>query len=152
MSTSSVFEFVTKSRRFQASPGRVFRAWTSKDDLLTWWQPGRYRTESVRIDLRVGGSYEIDMIDPHGRRQRLSGVYIEVEESRRLVMTWRIEGSPADDGYDAILTLEFEADGAGCRLLLKHEKLRPAGLSAFSAGWDGLLPILANHLEQTGVP
>lgn len=115
---------------------------------MKWWKPGSYHTEKVTIDLRLGGCYEIVMIDPSGRRQRLSGVYLEIDEPRRLVMTWRLEGSPSDDDYEAILALEFVDDAGGCRLLLEHEKLRRAALADFSAGWDALLPELARHLEK----
>jgi glutathione S-transferase len=147
MSTSTLRDFVSKSRNFRVPRDRVFHAWTTEKELIAWWRPGHYRAESVRIDLRVGGTYEILMVDREGTRQRLSGIYREIVAPERLVMTWRLEGSPADDGYEALLTLTFHEAPGGTVLQLTHERLRWAGIRAFDAGWEGLLPKLASHLE-----
>jgi glutathione S-transferase len=147
MSASELRDFVLKSRCIRAPRERVFHAWTCEEDLAAWWRPGRYRVEAVHIDLRVGGAYEILMLDPNGQRQRLFGVYVEVVAPERLVMTWTLEGSPADDGYEALLTLEFREASGNTLLRLTHEKLRPSALKNFDAGWEGLLPKLANQLE-----
>ena len=146
MSTTAILNSVSKRQRLAASPARVFRAWTSGDDLMAWWRPGRFRAESVAIDLRVGGTYEIVMVDPNGARQRVSGVYLEIENAKRLAMTWRLEGSSIDDGYDALLSLNFIGDGDGTLLELTHEKLRPDGVSRFDDGWERLLPNLGRHV------
>jgi uncharacterized protein YndB with AHSA1/START domain len=135
-----------------ASPDQVFRAWTAEDELKAWWRPGDFRAESVQVDLRVGGAYEIVMVDSRGARQRLSGVYLDVEAPQRLVMTWRLEGSPDDDGYEALLTLEFDADPPGTLLRLRHERLRPEVLKMFAVGWEALLPTLGLHLQTKRLP
>jgi glutathione S-transferase len=126
---------------------RVFHAWTAEKEIMAWWRPGHYRAESVSLDLRVGGAYEILMVDREGARQRLFGIYLEIVAPERLVMTWQLEGSPADDGYEALLTLTFHEAPGGTVLQLTHERLRLAGIRAFDAGWEGLLPELALHLE-----
>ena len=149
MPASTLRNFVSKTRLFPVARERVFHAWTDEEELAAWWHPGDFRTEGVRFDLRVGGTYEIRMVDSEGLRQRLSGVYVDIVAPERLVMTWRLEGSPADDGYEALLTLVFEQAPGGTLLQLKHERLRPAGLGRFGAGWEGLLPKLAVHLAGT---
>jgi uncharacterized protein YndB with AHSA1/START domain len=120
------------------------------EELASWWQPGRYRVASIQIDLRIGGTYEIVMLDPSGARQRLFGTYLEIIPHERLVMTWQLEGSPADDDYEARLTLEFIQQTDNSTLMhLTHERLRPEGSEKFAAGWDSLLPKLEQHLEST---
>jgi uncharacterized protein YndB with AHSA1/START domain len=148
MSGASLGDIVAKTRLLAAARERVFHAWTDAEELASWWRPGGFRAERVRIDLRVGGRYEILMVDPEGSRQRLSGVYVEIARPERLVMTWRLEGSPADDGYEALLTLVFEQAPGGTLLQLKHERLRPAGRNRFGEGWDGLLPKLASYIAR----
>jgi uncharacterized protein YndB with AHSA1/START domain len=93
---------VNKTRLFPATRERVFRAWTDERELAAWWCPGGYQTEYVHIDLRVGGAYELSMRNPAGSRQRLSGTYRELSAPERLVMTWCLAGSPADDGYEGL--------------------------------------------------
>jgi uncharacterized protein YndB with AHSA1/START domain len=149
MCASVLDDFVLKSRRFHAPRDQVFRAWTRPEDLAAWWRPGGYRVERVHIDLRVGGAYEILMIDAANKRQRLFGKYLEIVVPERLVMTWTLEGSPADDGYEALLTLEFHEPLSGETLLrLTHEKLRPPTVKNFDAGWELLLPRLAEHFAS----
>ena len=53
---------VRVTRVFDASRERVFKAWTDPDDVAEWFSPAPLTTprDSVRIDLRVGGRYELD--------------------------------------------------------------------------------------------
>lgn len=90
------------------------------------------------------------MAGPDGARQRLYGMYVEVLIPELLVMTWNLEGSPADDGYAALLTLEFIEEQGGTLLRLRHERLRPDALEMFDAGWEALIPAMAAHLEERG--
>jgi uncharacterized protein YndB with AHSA1/START domain len=56
-------------RDFAAPPERVFRAWTEPDQVAAWFGPAHVETprDGVRIDLRVGGRYELTMLAPGGR-------------------------------------------------------------------------------------
>ena len=95
------------------------------------------------MDLRVGGTYRIAMSHPDGRAQYLFVKYLEIEEPERLSMTWSLEGSDRDDGYEAILTLHFETLGdARTELLLQHSQLPKGSLSMYRAGWESVLAAL----------
>ena len=52
------------TRIFDAPRERVFRAWVDPDELAAWYGPEYFDTprERIRIDLRVGGRYELTMI------------------------------------------------------------------------------------------
>ena len=152
MILTTILDFVAKTVRLPASRDQAFQAWTTEDELRAWWRPGGFRVERLQVDLRIGGAYEILMVDAHGARQRLSGTYVAIEASKRLVMTWRLEGSPDDDGYEALLTLEFEDDPPGTLLRLRHERLRPEALDMFAAGWEALLPLLGLYLQAQRLP
>jgi len=139
-------ETVRINRTFAASREAIFRAWTDPAEFLAWWQPSPYRTLAVEMDVRVGGRYRISMQDPSGGRQSLSGIYLTVDPPRRLSMTWRLSGSQADDGYTAVLTLDFHDGETGTELVLTHEKLPKTSLTMYAAGWSDVLGRLANHL------
>lgn len=51
-------------REFDASIERVWRAWTSPDDLRVWWGPTGFSCPRAEVDLRVGGSIAVTMRAP----------------------------------------------------------------------------------------
>jgi uncharacterized protein YndB with AHSA1/START domain len=108
-------------RHFRASPARVFHAWTSAEELSQWSDPDPVHA-TTEVDLRVGGSYALDMARPDGVVHRVSGVYREIDAPRRLVYTWRWETIP--NFPETVVTVEFRAraDG-GTDLSLVHEGL-----------------------------
>ena len=52
------------TRVFEAPRERVFRAWTDPGEVAVWYGPEQFDTprERIHIDLRVGGRYELTMI------------------------------------------------------------------------------------------
>ena len=52
------------TRIFDAPRERVFRAWTDPDEVAAWYGPEHFDTprERIHIDLRVGGRYELTMV------------------------------------------------------------------------------------------
>jgi uncharacterized protein YndB with AHSA1/START domain len=53
------------TRIFEAPRAEVFRAWTEPDEVAKWYGPEHFDTprEKVHIDLRVGGRYELTMVE-----------------------------------------------------------------------------------------
>lgn len=121
-------------RQFQASPERVFQAWTTAEELSRWSSPNDARAE-VELELRVGGRYRMAMTGPDGASHRVVGVYRTIDAPRRLVYTWRWETIP--DFPETVVTVELRAraDG-GTDLLLVHEGLpdSPSG-RRHETGW-----------------
>src|SRR5207244_10600599 len=56
------------TRIFDAPREKVFRAWTDPDQVAAWYGPEHFETprERIRIDLRVGGRYELTMVQRGG--------------------------------------------------------------------------------------
>jgi uncharacterized protein YndB with AHSA1/START domain len=145
-SATEVLETVALSRVFPAPREQVFRAWTDPEELRSWWRPGGFSTTAVEIDLRVGGAYRITMLSPNGKPQLLFGTYLEVRPPERLVMTFCLEGSAHDDGYEALLTLAFKARDTSTEIQLVHEKLPKRSVGMFEAGWQRVLNELRAHM------
>jgi uncharacterized protein YndB with AHSA1/START domain len=70
-----------------ASPEKVFKAWTEGDLLRQWFAPLPWTAPVAELDVRPGGSSLIVMRDPEGNEVPHRGVYLEVVENRRLVFT-----------------------------------------------------------------
>ena len=52
----------TVTAAFDAPREEVFRAWTDPDQVAAWYGPEHFDTQRVRIELRVGGRYELTMV------------------------------------------------------------------------------------------
>lgn len=75
------------TRIIDASPEKVFRAWTEPELLKQWFAPLPFTTPVVELDLRPGGANLIVMRDPQGNEFPNRGVYLEVVKNERLVFT-----------------------------------------------------------------
>ncbi len=74
-------------RVFDATPDRVFRAWTDPEVLKKWFAPKPFTTPVADLDVRPGGACMIVMRGPDGKDYPNPGVYLEVVPNRRLVTT-----------------------------------------------------------------
>jgi uncharacterized protein YndB with AHSA1/START domain len=84
--------------------------------------------QSVKVDLRVGGKFRIQLKDDEGEYFTAAGTYLEVKPPERLVYTWDWEkdGGSADfdelEGKETLLTVEFRAIGTRTQFTMTHEK------------------------------
>ena len=93
------------TRVFDAPRELVFEAWTEPKHLEAWWGPNGFRTESLSMDLRPGGSWRLIMHGPDGREYRNKTVYSEVVAPERLVYQHGSEDGTVRMG----VTTTFEA-------------------------------------------
>lgn len=87
---------VRVTRRFGASPERVFDAWLNAKRAARWL----FATPSgemvrAEVDARVGGSFcFVDRRE--GQEVVHQGEYLEIDRPRRLVFTFSVDSSQAD--------------------------------------------------------
>jgi uncharacterized protein YndB with AHSA1/START domain len=74
---------LTVERRFDAPRSRVWRAYTESVLLDQWWGPQPWKTETIRMDFRVGGHWFYSMNGPEGERHfcRMDYTAIDPEAS-----------------------------------------------------------------------
>lgn len=126
------------TRTINASPAEVFRAWTDPTLLSQWSCPEGTEMDGVTVDLKVGGSFKIRM---KGENQHYTafGTYREIQPPKRLVYTWDWEEADNAMG-DTLITVEFEAEGEGTRVVMTHDLLPTAELAAaHDEGWTSCL-------------
>ncbi len=85
-------EFVI-TRIIDAPRALMFKAWTDPAHLAQWWGPKDF-TNVCRTDVRPGGAYRIVMRSPDGVDYPIKGVYREIVEAERLVMTYGLRRTP----------------------------------------------------------
>ena len=132
-------------RHVPARPEKVFAAWTKPEAIVRWFGPSDdYTVVVTAMDLKVGGSYRIEMHHKGGNVSVIGGVYREIEAPHRLVYSWRWEDKPQMG--ETQVTVKFEPDGAHTRLLLLHERfLTTDDCQRHQQGWNGCL----GRLETT---
>jgi len=121
---------------------RVFRAWTTPDELRGWWRiTPEHTTPIAEVDLRLGGAYRLGMTGPSGTNYVVTGVFHEIEVPRRLVYSWRwIAPEPSPE---SLVTVEFHPRGTATEIVIVHAGLRDeTSPNAHHAGWQGCLDSL----------
>ena len=73
------------SREVAATPEQLFRAWRTR--LAEWWAPQPFTTPVCEVDLRTGGTLRTVMRSPDGSEFPCGGVFLDVVENRRIVLT-----------------------------------------------------------------
>ena len=130
---------------FDAPRERVFRAWTDPGEVAAWFGPENWDTprERVRIDLRVGGRFELTMVRSDGGAELAIGYEIvELVEPELLVL--RSDPMP-EMGMDepTVVRVELHDHGAKTRMTLTDGPLPPAARGGAEAGWTGAMDKIA---------
>ena len=135
------------TRRFSASPERVFDAW------LDPAMAGRFlyatptgRMVRVEIDARPGGRYAI-VERRNGEDAAHFGEYLEIDRPRRLVFTLSAEERSKDADRIVVEIVQLQT---GCELTLTHETSAPADMKErITEGWVGVLAGLDATLRHS---
>ena len=125
-------------RKYDAAPGKVWRAITEPEMLKKWMAPSdAFKVPVAEAELRVGGRYHIIMNAPGGEVHDVSGVYREVVPNKKLVYTWAWKSTPE---RQSVVTIELRAAGGGTELTLKHEQFfDEEARNHHEQGWNGCL-------------
>lgn len=127
---------VNFTRRYKASPEKVWRAWTDPQALARWFGPDPEGVVSVAdLDVRVGGRYHIRFGVPGGEVHDVSGVYQEVQPFGKLVFSWAWKSTP--ERVSQVSVMLRPRDG-GTELTCVHEKFYDqAARDSHNQGWTG---------------
>jgi uncharacterized protein YndB with AHSA1/START domain len=130
---------------FDAPRERVFRAWTDPDEVAAWYGPEHMDTprERIHIDLRVGGRYELTMVQRGGGAEFAVGYEIlELVEPELIVL--RSDPMPEVGMHEGtVLRVEFHDHGARTRMTLSDGPYPPKGRGHAEAGWSAAFDKLA---------
>ena len=121
------------SRRFDASPERVFDAWTSKE-WGNWLPPAGARCEVTALEPRVGGRYRVRMTMADGRTVDLAGSYLEFVRPKKLVLSWLADYNK----QETVITVTFARDRSGTVMTLRQTGFADCDLrDRYKGGWTG---------------
>ena len=152
------------TRDFDAPRETVWKAWTDPDIFMQWWGPRDFSTSVSKIDLNVGGEYFNCMRAPDGQDFCSKGVYNEIVEPKRLVMTDSFAdtegnivsatyyGMGAEFPMEMQIMVTFEEQNGKTKLIVKHSDVKNISeteLKDMQQGWNESLDKLADLLAKS---
>jgi uncharacterized protein YndB with AHSA1/START domain/DNA-binding transcriptional ArsR family regulator len=132
-SPKSPEQTLTVSHVFEASPRRVWEAYTAPEHVEKWWGSGAQDLTSCYNDVQVGGIWRFTFADTNQQEYIVSGQYREVKPYEKLVYTDGF-GEPSATRPQAIVTITLEQIGNGKTKLTKTSTASKA-VHQLQASW-----------------
>jgi uncharacterized protein YndB with AHSA1/START domain len=111
-------------RTFEATPERLFAAWTDPAAFMEWFGPHGMTNTHCRFELRVGGVWEVTA-EGLGTTRAISGKYLAIDPPRLLSFT------------ETTVTIQFRPVGKRTELMLTQARFRDAGgTTRHNWGWS----------------
>jgi uncharacterized protein YndB with AHSA1/START domain len=115
-------------REFDAPLENVWKAWTEKDILDTWWAPKPWRAQTKSLDFREGGTWFYSMVGPDGTESFCRVDFKKIVPNQSFVandafcdengnitqdfpsMHWKNEFSSSDSGTKVEVEITFNSE------------------------------------------
>ena len=139
-------------RRIAARPSTVFGALTTAEGMATWWSPDGGPVLSAASDPQVGGRFRVRFRKVDGSEHECSGEFLEIEEPRRIVLSyeWTSGGVPEERDRVSRVELHLRLIDTGTELTVIHAGLyNDASAANHSSGWAGALDRLVRRFAAS---
>ena len=102
------------TRDIDATPDKLYRAWTDPALITQWFTLGEWKAAKADLDVRAGGVSLVTMRGPDGAEFSNRDVYLEVSPNKRLVLTDAYTSAwvPSEQPFMTV-TLSFDELPAG---------------------------------------
>jgi uncharacterized protein YndB with AHSA1/START domain len=104
------------SRVFHARPETVFEVWGSADHVKRWFSPETFTVPDAKVEMRVGGPFEVCMRSPAGEEHWIRGTFVEVDPPRRLVIDMNVADGAGKPLFRAYTEVDFSEALGGTRI------------------------------------
>jgi uncharacterized protein YndB with AHSA1/START domain len=94
----------------------VFKAWSSADHVKRWFAPETFTVPEAKVQMHVGGPFELCMRSPAGEEHWLRGTFVEVAPHTRLVIDMQVADSAGQPLFRAYTEVEFSDALGGTRM------------------------------------
>ncbi len=126
---------IVLTRVINASPLRVWAAYTTAASLVQWWGPNGFVITTISSDIRVGGSWRFDMTGPDGKVWPNLIEYQELVPGERMV--FKHGSDDPDDPNQFVTTITLTAQG-GTTLVTHSMLLASVEQVAFVKGFGAV--------------
>jgi uncharacterized protein YndB with AHSA1/START domain len=139
-------------RTYEATPERVFAAWSDEAAKARWFGPPEKPEGSYSLDFRVGGREHLAIGEPDGPQYSFDALYQDIVDGQRIVYTYDMHRDE-DRISVSVATVEIEAAGAATRLTLTEQGVFLDGLddpAEREHGTNVLMDTLGKQLTDGG--
>src|SRR5271167_2542849 len=95
------------SRVLHARRETVFKAWSTADHVKRWFSPETYTVSDAKVQMHVGGPFEVCMRSPSGEEHWTRGKFVEVTPHTRLVIDMHAIDSADKPLFRAYTEVDF---------------------------------------------
>src|SRR5262249_36241222 len=78
------------SRVLHARRETVFKACSPAEHIKRWFCPATFTIPDAKVEMQVGGPFEVCMLSPAGEKHWIRGTFVEVAPHTRLVIDMRV--------------------------------------------------------------
>lgn len=147
--TEGAGEYGIRIRRvFDASRERVWKEWTEPERFADWYGGPQCEVplDSVSMDVRTGGKWQLTMFAPPGRRRiDWKGEYLEVVAPERLVFT--VSDQPGDDAFELVTVVLTDLGDERTEMHLEQRgSMSPEQYERATEGWGGFFDRIDERL------
>jgi uncharacterized protein YndB with AHSA1/START domain len=134
-------------RALPVARARVFAAFSDPGELAKWFGPEGFSVGSLDWDLRVGGTYRIEMQPPEADPFFLGGEFREVDPPDRLAFTFVYE-EPDPDDVETLVELSFRDHGESTEVVFNQGRFKTeARRELHRDGWTDTFDRLAQVIS-----
>ena len=148
---STVHSTFALERTYEATPARVWQAWTDPAEKRRWFGPQGPAKAEHELEFRVGGLERMTVQSPGGAYKFIS-CFQDIVEGERFVHTYEMYLDDARISV-SVATVVLEAEGDGTKLTMTEQGVFLDGLdnpAEREHGTGELLNTLARYLQSTG--
>jgi uncharacterized protein YndB with AHSA1/START domain len=142
------------SRVFDAPRETVFKAWSSADHIKRWFSPQDCSVPQARVEMQVGGAFEVCMLLPTGEEHWIHGTFIELTPPRRLVIDMNVTSAASEPWFRCSTEVDFSDVPGGTRMdvVQTYSFIDPSIAAPMVAGaregWRTTLDKLAEEVRR----
>ena len=104
------------SRVLHARRETVFKAWSSAEHVKRWFSPESFTVSDAKVEMRVGGPFEVCMRSPTGEEHWSRGSFVEIAPHTRLVIDMQVTGRADEPLFRAYTEVDFSDVLGGTRM------------------------------------
>ncbi len=138
------------SRILHARRETVFKAWSTAGHVKRWFSPETYTVPEARVQMHVGGAFEVCMRSPAGEKHWTRGTFVEVTPNTRLVIDMYATNDASEPLFRAYTEVDFSdaLGGTQVDIVQTYTFIDPSAAAPMVAGAPEGWRTTLNRLEK----